>query len=277
MTPKIYMTRLSGYAALSMSATEDPLFPLENLQSYDPTDIWKSSATTGGQYIQIDFGKDVVKNFLLLDGHNLNTVDGYKLESCASPTFSSGVSEVIAANTPADNATLIREFPADSNRYMRLTFKGSNPLAALPYIGNLFIGIVFQFQYPSEGGFIDGDRQFQTNKIPSLSGLMRSSQAIGGRRRFEYQWKLIDDAEKADLRLVINYLRAGLIPFYFQYDSFMPTRLVLMDKDYMPSKHRLTNWSDTDTLVFIEYLPNDDGDYEYGGQTLVFDVPLVGA
>lgn len=279
MNPKIYSTRLSGYATITASEAEDASYPLANLLDYNPNRYWQSNTTAGSQYLQIDFGQDVAKNFILMHNHNLSTIDGYKVESCASAGFSSGVNTIIATNTPSDDLLLVQNFTADAERYMRITFTGSNPLAAKPKIGNLFIGPSFQFQNPFEVGAVEGDRQFATSSSVSLSGIKRTAQPFAGRRVFEYQWRNIDNSEAADLKLLSGYIFGDLIPFYLYYDAAFLPRLVRFAKPPTVPRGRVWNINDTDKLTFEEYIASDDitADDQWGGQTLIYGVPLVGA
>lgn len=282
MNPKIYSTRLSGYAAITSSAAEDASYPLANLLDYNPNRYWQSGATTGSQYLQIDLGERAgMVNYLLVDNHNLSTIDGYKLESSDDVTFGSGVTTLIATNTPSDDLLLLQELSVSSTaRYIRMTFTGSNPLAAKPKIGNLFLGAFFQFQYPFEVGALEGDRQFQTTSSVTLSGVKRTAQPFGGRRIFEYQWRNIDNSEAADLRRVIGYIRGGLIPFYLFYDAAFLPRLVRFAKDSISiPRGKVYNINDTDKLTFEEVIASDDisTDDQWGGQTMIYGVPLVGA
>jgi len=275
MTPKVYATRLSGYSAITMSAAEDAAFPMANLLDYNPTVEWKHSANGSTlPWVQVNFGRQVLVNFMVVDTHNLDVV-GYKLQYSGDGAFGSPV-EIVAANTPGDNLPLVKEFSALAAWTMRITFQQG---AQVPRIGNLFFGKMFQFQYPFDIGGVEGDGQFSTNVTTSIGGVTRTSQPYADRRVWEYQWSPVDNSEAADIKLLHAYVRGKSIPMYLLYgEQFLPV-LVFLESDYNPvPRGAVYNLNKTSKMRFVEWLAEDRlSRYDqYAGQMLVGDIPLVG-
>jgi hypothetical protein len=261
-----------------MSATENASYPMSNLLDYNPLSEWRHSVTTANSWLQIDFGTTArTKDYVIIDNHNLDVV-GLKIESSDSSTFSSGVVTLFTAATPADNLLFLKEFTADVKRYIRITFQNSG---TAPRIGNIFIGAKFQFRYPFQVGAVEGVRDHAISRAVSLNGVLRKSTPYNGRRRYEYQWKLVDNAEDADLQLISDYMLGGTYPCYLLYnpDDFPIPKLVSLAAPITRQRGPVYNNNETGKMVFEEWIAQDDlsGNDQYTGQTMVFSDPLVGA
>lgn len=239
--PKIYAQNLGRYSSLAASAGSNASYPLTNLQDYLRASMWKSAATTSGQYLTVALDIARECDFVIIDNNNLYEA-GVTLEIEAADDAAMTVNKVdlYQGNVPQTqsydgiNMTSLIEFEAAATKqYWRFTFTGS-PIGDEPTIGNLFLGKLLEFSFPFDFGAKAGDSSFQTVVGRSLSGTKRASQAVGGTRLFRIRFTLISDAAAALYRTFHDTIRGALRPFYYSPDGGTTLYYVSNTKDYSP-------------------------------------------
>ena len=105
------------YTATSTNSS----FPLSNLSTYVPTDLWKSNANTSPQYLMIDYGSAVSRNYALFHQHNLNSMTTVSLQAADSADYLTNLVTVVADIKTATDPVLFT-FGAVTKRYWRINY-----------------------------------------------------------------------------------------------------------------------------------------------------------
>lgn len=234
---------LSRYT-LSATST-DASFPLSNLQTYYADDLWKS-ASTSAQTLVLDFGAATSCDYLVLENYAFGNADSVVLQGANDSIFTSGVTTVIGAGTidpavtPSPNPAYF-SFTATSRRYWRLSVAiATPPLAAVPYVGNIFLGSKLDMGYSYDFPYVSLNKIFSTVSAEALDGRLRTAQSFGGRTIFELKLTNLPDTTKTSFQTFINTVRGALRPFYFlDYNSSI--YYGHFDGDYIPMETQRYN------------------------------------
>jgi hypothetical protein len=252
--PAFYYCRLADYT-LTMSLTEDTSYPLANLKDYFADSLWKSSASTAGQTLVVDFGAARSCNYIVLDNTNIGSWTTVVLEAADDSGFTTNVatpiSNIVGAGTAAYNTTAgAYEFSAVSRRYWRLRFA---TIGAIPQIGSLYLGTRLTFETEQEWGFRLDAPTFQTVEAIALDGRIRNSQSIKGRRVHELTFRYHSDTFRSAYETFLATVRGKLFPFYVK-DHSTNLRLMHLDADYAPPERFRYNLNHFERLVLKEQL-----------------------
>jgi hypothetical protein len=262
---RFYWTRLEDYL-ISTNHDEDPDYPLANLKTYLATDEWRSSSNAEGQYLAIDFGQALLKNFIIIENHNLDVVGPLRVRAADDEAFTLGVTTLVDS-WEADDDSLIRlEFDEASKRYWRIEFLAEGTLSEVPRIGQIYLGYYFEFTFPEEYGAVMGDASFETNETTALSGLIRGSQEYAGRLLIEMTYVLVSTADRDAFRTFFNGVRGKLTPFYYLFPDDETLAFMLFDVDVLKFKDYAFNLHNPETLVMKSQRPI------YGEEEIVPDI-----
>jgi len=250
--PIIYHANLGAYTTLDASAGTDPDYPLTNLQDYIRSSFWKGSALTDGQHLTIGFSVATQCDYAIIGNNNIaNCGARVQLKGADDAGMTTNVVTVYNDFVEVEIG-LISFASAYTKKYWRFTFNtyGGGPLADYPSIGNLFLGKALTFPFPYEFEPKLGDSSFQTTVGRSLSGIKRTSQAVGGVRVFDIRFRLLSDAVASDFRAFHDSVRGALRPFYFWPQFGLGTLYyVQLVKDYNPVTMMRYNQNDIQSLV----------------------------
>lgn len=216
--PRFYAGELDA-CTFTMSATEDASFPLSNLHSYVPADLWKSSATTSYQTLKVDLGSALYRDTIIVEGHNfpsLDPIDHIYLQYDTNDN-SSFANPVNAVDIRTASGRTKFSFSPVTKRYWRLYFdNGGDVLEAKPEIGNLFIcrevDAGFTYVYP----YAEKNEGTPSTLRRSVSGFARSARTYGAITKWKITFDVMSDTFRtAWLRFHQKVI--GQTPFYY-YD-----------------------------------------------------------
>lgn len=243
----------------TLSATStDSSFPLTNIQTYFADQVWKSASTAANQTLVIDFGAVKTCDFLVLDGFASGNADSVVLEADTVSNFASAVT-VIAAGiidpslTPTSPAYF--SFSSTSKRYWRLRYVlSAGSLAAVPYVGNLYLGAKMDFGYAYSFPYKNTNRSYETVEKKALDGRIRTSQPYAGRKTWEFDITTLPDATKVLFQTFFQTVRGKMRPFYFVDFDGVTVTLVHLDTDVDPSQTIRYNINDIKKIVLKSQL-----------------------
>ena len=230
--PKILAVDLSNYS-ISASHGSDASYPVTNIQDYEYDTIWKSSdASSTPQYLWFDLLSTQTLDAIILHNYNIGT-DPNGFITLSGSTNNSTWS-AIATDSIAYLSTgpVVRTFTAASYRYIKVFLNGI--IEAAPYIGNVFIGSLLEFNTPYEFGYKKADTSYQTTEVVTLDGRIRTSQIMNGRYIWELSFKLQDDTLANNFRTFIYRVGGKESPFYFIDTDGSTVRYVHLTSDYVP-------------------------------------------
>jgi hypothetical protein len=241
---------------LSATAT-DSNFPLVNIQSYYPDQIWKSTST-GAQSVTIDFGAAKQCDFIVLDTYSWGNADSVILECANDSGFTSGLVTAIAGGIIYAGTSVTTDyysFASQIRRYWRLRLTiASPPLANVPYIGNWFLGSKLDWGQTYSYPYKNTNRKYQTVETTALDGRLRMTQVYAGRPYWEFDMSNLSDAVKALFQTMYGVVRGKLRPFYFVDVDGATANLVHMDLDYDSTETRVFNVNDVKKLILKKQL-----------------------
>lgn len=218
MNPRFYIGSLSE-ATYTMSLTENASFPLSNLSTYIPGDLWKSSANTDGQTLKIDFGSARPRNFCIIHSHNFSGMTAVSLQAATDSAYTSPVT--IVPSLVGSNKTVLKfEFPTVNYRYWRILFTTTN--TTTPELGQIYIDQKVELSIGTDGydfGFRPKNEEAESvvSRV-ALSGLLRTASTHSGQRmKYEMSWKNVSNRWLEDFRWMRNKLHGNRDWFYF-YD-----------------------------------------------------------
>jgi len=248
---KLYGTDLSTYT-FTMSATEDASYPLANLSDYLTTTLWKSSVTTNGQTLKIDFGASNIseRDFCVLDGINFKDMD-VSLQAADDSGFSSGLVTVATVSGGLGSGPFIFTFAGVTKRYWRLLF--TDAFSLYPQVGNFFIDKAFDWTEPYDVPYRNANLSFESEVTPALDGTLRSVQPYSGRKswRFSLQKPGLSDTVRTNFQTFFNKVRGKHRPFYFLDVDGTTKALVRFDIDVDPSEVQAYNLNLFSEIVLV--------------------------
>jgi hypothetical protein len=238
--PIFYAANMSA-AVFTMSLAENASFSLSNLHTNVPSQLWKSSASTNAQTLNIDLGLAKECDFLALGAHNFTSMTTVKLQYAT--TDDGNFTDPIDALTlnGAAAAPIPLTFTLATKRYWRILFTDCN--SVIPECGLLFLGskLSMPFNYNMDAEL--GNKQFGTTSKESLSGILRTSRQIAGRQRMEITFTLIDDATVTLWQTMMDIIQGRLNPFFFKDDRDV-IHILHFEEDYVPAKGKRANAND---------------------------------
>lgn len=236
--PKIYFAN-PGAWALSASGGANASYPLTNLQDFLRASWWYSNSNATSQTLVVDMGAATACNYAILEyGESIFPSElgwtGLDIDGADDSGFTTGVVAAFSG-APVAAATALYDFQGGATvtkRYWKFTFTLS--AAGYPGLAQVFLGKSLDFSFPYEFGAKSADSSFQTVVGRSLSGVKRSSQAVGGTRVFDVQFRIVSDAVATLFRTFHDTVRGALRPFYFSPDGGTKLYYVSLSKDYTP-------------------------------------------
>lgn len=228
----------SDLSTYTLSATStDSSYPLTNLQTYFASDTWKSASVAANQTLVIDFGVSTACDFIVLENYASGNADSVVLEADTVSNFASATTVISAGTidpslTPSPNPAYFT-FSSVSRRYWRLKYNlSAGSLAAVPYVGNWFLGAKMDFGYSYDYPYKSKDKKYETVEKVALDGRIRTAQPYAGRQMFEVKLSLLNDATKTNFQTFVSKVRGKLRPFYIS-DVDNAVYYVHFDGDYM--------------------------------------------
>lgn len=236
--PKIYYAN-PGAWTLTPSGGAATGYPATNLQDFLRSSWWYSNSNATSQTLIVDMGAAMACNYAILEvGEDIFAAElGWTqldIDAAEDAGFTTGVVAAYS-DPPIAAATALYEFQGGATvtkRYWRFTFTLS--AAGYPGLAQIFIGKSLDFTFPYEFGAKNADSSFQTVVGRSLSGVKRASQAVGGTRIFDVQFRLVSDAVAAEFRTFHDTVRGALRPFYYSPNGGTTLYYVSLSKDYTP-------------------------------------------
>ncbi len=229
--PVFYAADLAS-VVFTMSLTENASFPLANLSTYLPLDLWKSSAATNAQTLKIDLGSAKACDFLALGSYNWSgmTTVSLQVDNADNPAFTSPVDVLPAAN-PFASAPVVSTFSSLTKRYWRILFTNTNSI--VPQAGLLLLGSQLALTQTYDWDFNIGDKEFTTNKRASIEGTIRTVRLGGGRGKHTFKISLTNDAFRTSWQALCAKTYGSANPFFWA-DHAATIRISHFEADYMP-------------------------------------------
>lgn len=240
-TPIFYAADMLA-AAFTMSLSENTDYPLSNLHTNIPTLLWKSSANTNNQTLNIDLGSAKACDFIAIGSHNWAdmTIANLQIDNADNPAFPNPTT-IIPVNNAFTISPIVLTFTIVTKRYWRILFTNTNSI--IPECGLLFLGPKMIMPYNYNMDDERGNKQFETNVKSSLSGILRTARQIAGRQRMEVSFTLIDDTTAAAWQTMMDAVQGRLNPFFFK-DHLDTIHILHFEDDYIPAKGKRANVND---------------------------------
>jgi hypothetical protein len=240
MNPRFYTGSLDE-ATYTASLAADAGFPLDNLKSYNPADLWKSSANTNNQTLNIDFGLARPRNFCIIHNHNFSGMTTVVLEAADDSGYTTNLTTVVAQLvTPLTPAKF--EFSPVNKRYWRIKFTNTNTV--IPQLGQVFIDQKVEFAQTYNFGYKPKNEDFITTGRRAISGLRRSSQVHAGILRYDIKFSNVTGRFLEDYRWFIQKVRGTMFPYYF-YDHDDAVFYMMLGNDFNPAEVKAYKIGDT--------------------------------
>jgi len=217
--PQILYQDLSSMNPISLY--DNTSYPLSNLKTYEPTEIFKSSSLEE-QILDFEFTITANRNTIAIINHNLNSLVAapdpgthyITIESSTESTFAQ-TTTLLEEHPPNNNSLWCKTFNATSERFFRISLIGGAPLLAQqPYFGNVFIGKSIEFNSPQDYSFTNDD-EYETYSFITLNGSRKSSQIIGPSRTISLNFRLQNEAIRTLLIQFLQTIRGSYRPFVF--------------------------------------------------------------
>lgn len=229
--PKILYTDLSTYTFSSLSSNPTDEYAEINLTNYLKNVKWMSSTTASGQSLTIAFAAGKYCDTLILDNHNCISVmntGSIRLQAGNLSNFSDMTN--VAMITVTANGTFMLSFTRALARYWRILYDGD--LNEPPYIGNLFLDSVMQFENTYQWNYKKDDVIFTTSDELAINGSIITAQNYTGRYESAFKFSLHSEQFRQKFLSFISATR-GKAPFYFiDYDGSI--RYAILKNDYSP-------------------------------------------
>jgi len=217
---------------------------LTNLKSGWSDEYWVSDSLVESQSLAMDFGiisGSKARNFLLIDGHNLDTCqsDGtIYLQASNNADFDSGTEDVVAIQIDLDAMTtpkpdiIFQSFTPVAKRYWRVAYYGTKQEE--PRIANIIVDKSVDFQFQEKWGYKKENQLFITNENTTLDGSINNSKSQDGRLMYELDFPLQNNTFKSTLKEFLKVCRGSWQSFYFYDSSHSWIRQMLLQEDYYP-------------------------------------------
>lgn len=216
--PRFYAGELD-VCTFTMSETENALFPLSNLHSYVPSDLWISSSVAEVQTLKISFSSALYRDCIIIEGqYHTGLCDHIYLQYDTNDSASFANPVVACDLVAAGNLRSKTLFTGVTKRYWRIIYNnGGSPLATYPQFGNVFItkeldaGQTFVYPYSEK----NEDTPAAVRR--SVSGLARAARTFGAITRWKIVFDVMDDTFQTGwMRFYQKVI--GKTPFYY-YDT----------------------------------------------------------
>jgi hypothetical protein len=246
--PVFYACDLAS-AVFTMSLTEDSSYPLANLSSYLASKLWKSSANTNGQTLNIDLGSAKECDFVGMGAQNFSGMTvSLQYDDTDNPYFSSPRTAATLsgfANTPKT----INFETSITKRYWRILFTSTN--STIPQLGLLFIGLKLSLPHTYDWDFNIGDKEYATTGRRAIDKTLRTVRLGGGVGKHQFKISLTDDTFRTNWQAMLAKTYGAANPIFWA-DHADNIRISHFGADYLPvSGHRynITNIQETITLI----------------------------
>jgi hypothetical protein len=117
-----------------------------------------------------------------------------------------------------DDTSLSFTFDSSNYQYWMVTISGENFTQQHVDIGNIFLGTRVQYENPGNKDSTNGDTEYVTNEVVTLSGNIRASQTYKGRKNYTYVFPYQTNTLADTFRTFCKSVRGKLYPFYFVDD-----------------------------------------------------------
>ena len=227
--PIFYTGDLSG-KVFTMSLTENPLYPLTNLNNYCINDLWKSPSAANGQTLNMDAGSALPMDTLILHNHNFSGMTSVKLQYGYNdePGFSGAIDIATVSGLSSD--PIVITFASKTKRYRRLLFEDTNGI--IPQLGQIFLcaakTLPLYSNMPKRG------LESVTSIKAAIDGTRRGCRSYEDREKFAMSWGKKTQADEAIWQGLVRSAAGRCNPFYFT-DMDGNIHFVRFDLDYMPS------------------------------------------
>jgi hypothetical protein len=241
--PIFYAADMSS-AVFTASLSANASYPVSNLNTNIPTLYWQSSASTNSQTLNIDLGSAKSCNFLAIGSHNFAgmTIVNFQIDNADNPAFPNPTTIIPVNNDFALSPYLNNSFNGNyTKRYWRLIFTNTNSI--IPQCGLILLGTFLTMPYPYNMDAELNNKQFVTTTKETLSGIIRTSRQMAGRKRMEVTFTLIDDATVTSYQTMMNAIQGSLNPFFFA-DHLGTLHIVHLEDDYIPAQGLRANVND---------------------------------
>jgi hypothetical protein len=220
---------------------DDPAYPVDNLKTYFPDNLSKTTGTASGLYLMIDMASAVACNMLVIHGHNIAAAlaDTISLEADDNSGFATPEVIIAAITIASADEIVLETFATKTYRYWRVVFDVAGVLLTPPSIGNIFLGTSLDFESTQQWGFnTNVPASPKTTRIRSLDNRLRTASVGNDIRKHSISF---DERNSQSDTLITAYLlflaatHNGSVPFYY-IDNTGAVYLVNFEKDYNPYK-----------------------------------------
>lgn len=215
---------------------ENPLFPITNWLNYEPNEVWKSDSFNT-QYCDIENTVTANRSAIAIVKHNLPglctvgpTSRPLSLSSSVESTFIVP-NPLLSEKLPVVSTIWYREFTPTDHRFFRFTFHGNASLDEYPFVGNMIIGKLIEFESPQEFNYLNED-EYETIEEETLNGSRKSCQLIGPRNVFSLNFRIQNQETRNSLIEFLQVVRGSYRPFVFIDSESKPFYVNLIDDNF---------------------------------------------
>jgi hypothetical protein len=213
---RLFYSNYADIATLT-EGTQNPYFPVENLQDVDKDKVYKDLGTTTSWSVVFDCLTAVSVTSCILFNHNLTgTETDIKVEGNATNSWGSpSVSETLTY--AAD--TILKNFTGGSYRYWRITFTKANA-TDIRSVGRVYLGPSLLARSPDRKGLSRGISDNAIITTTDDGKVFASARNII--RNWTIPWSnLLASSGATDLFTIVSDLGAHT-PLFFQIDTASP-------------------------------------------------------
>lgn len=135
-------TAAASVASASASASA---LPPANAQTIDRTAVWRSSTTTGDQWLRIDFGSALTVTAIAIANPKLHTGGTMKVQySSDGASWTDAAPTAAFPTMDADTKVTYLFITSISRRYWRILFTNTGAVSDYVELGYLFVGTYFE-------------------------------------------------------------------------------------------------------------------------------------
>jgi hypothetical protein len=226
-----------GHVLGVSTASDNPSYPLTNLNDVEPSTQWKSATACNGSvthYLTIDTYSTSAKTGIVIDNSNIVLMSSVVLLCGDDVNFSVGYTNLGSLTNAAigkSNGDAIHlSFPSTTKRWFGISFADDDGI--YPEVGNIMIANELEFSTPYDFGYKKENTSSEVYQHTSLDGTIRTTRAYAGRILYELQFSLQSDTLRTAFQAFVNTVKGKLNPFYF-VDADGTVRYMHME-DYIP-------------------------------------------
>jgi len=237
---KIHYNNLADSGSLT-AFSQDDNFPVQNVQNYIPSKVYKTSSAISVEAITIDLGTDMLVTCCLLYNHNFDgTQSNFLIQGTDDITFAS----VPFSQAFTPGIVMNAYFARQMYRYWRITFTKANS-TDVRSIGRVFLGDYFT---SLDAGNPDYDGYTVVTVDPSVIG-----KSLGGQTYAEQknQYRTLDltftgrtDSVKQSLDTIFDLVGTWK-PIFVQMLDTSPMNEILYVRITNSQSYKVNSWQDT--------------------------------